>query len=98
DVDGARGERVLHRARDRAECAEVEHELDTSHCCVDALVAAQLALDDLYVEPFEVVAAPGREVVEHTDVVTALEQRAHDVRADETRSAGDEHLHSSSPA
>src|SRR5207244_9942823 len=34
----------------------------------------------------------GREVVEHTDVVAALEQPADEVRADEPCAAGDEHL------
>ena len=59
---------------------------------VDALVAAQLALDDLDVAaPVEVRAAAGREVVEHAHVVAALEQRPHEVRADEPGAAGDEH-------
>ena len=57
---------------------------------VHALVAAQLALDDLDVEPVEVRAVAGREVVEHAHLVAALEQRANEVRADEAGAAGDE--------
>ena len=67
-------------------------DLDAADGVVHALVAAQLALDDLDVEPVEVRAAAGREVVEHAHVVAALEQRAHEVRADEARTAGDERL------
>ena len=57
---------------------------------VHALVAPQLALDDLDVEAVEVLAVAGREVVEHAHLVAALEQRAHEVRADEAAAAGDE--------
>ena len=66
-------------------------DLGAAHGVVHALVAAQLALDDLDVEPLEVRAAAGGEVVEHAHVVAALEQRAHEVRADEAGAAGDEH-------
>src|SRR5581483_4028804 len=90
DVDGARGQRVLHRARHRAERSEVVDDLRAAHGVVHALVAPQLALDDLEVEPLEVRAVPGGEVVEHADVVAALEQGAREVRADEPRSARDE--------
>src|SRR5581483_3549268 len=90
-VDGARGERVLDGARHGAERAEVVDDLDAAHRVVDALVAAQLALDDLYVEPLEVRAVAGREVVEHAHLVAALEQGAHEVRAEEAGPAGDEH-------
>src|SRR2546423_850826 len=69
DVDGARGERILDRARHRAERAEMEDGLDAAPRRVDALVAAQLALDDLDVELFEVVSAARGEVVEDADVV-----------------------------
>ena len=35
------------------------------------------------------------EAVEHDDVVAALDERAHEVRADEAGAAGDQCLHSS---
>ena len=66
-------------------------DLGAAHGVVHALVAAQLALDDLDVEPFEVRAVARGEVVEHADVVAALEQGADEVRADEAGAAGDEH-------
>ena len=84
-------ERVLHRARHRAERAEVEDDLGAANGVVHALVAAQLALDDLDVEAGEVRAVAGREVVEHAHLVAALEQRPDEVRADEAGAAGDEH-------
>ena len=90
DVDGARRQRILHRPRDRPEGAQVEHDLDAAYGVVHAFVAAELSLDDLHVEPFEIVAIAGREVVEHAHVVAAIEQRADEVRADETAAAGDE--------
>ena len=70
----------------------MEDELDAAHGVVDALVAAQLALDDLDVvlQAGEVRAVAGREVVEHANGVAALEQRADEVRADEAGAAGDE--------
>ena len=68
----------------------MEDDLDAADGVVDALVAAELALDDLDVEPVEVRARAGREVVEHAHLVAALEQRAHEVRADEAGAAGDE--------
>ena len=63
----------------------MEDDLDAAHGRVDALVRAQVALDELDVvlEPGEVGPAAGREVVEHADVVAAREQRADEVRADE---------------
>src|SRR5581483_12375332 len=76
--------------RHRAERAEVEDGVDAADGVVDALVGAELALDDLDVEPAQVRAAAGREVVEHANGVAALEQRAHEVRADEAGAAGDE--------
>ncbi len=66
-------------------------DLDPADGVVHALVAPQLALDDLDVEPLEVRAVAGREVVEHAHLVAALEQPAHEVRADEAGAAGDEH-------
>ena len=68
--------------------------VDAAHGVVDALVAAELALDDLDVEALEVRAAAGREVVEHAHLVAPLEQRAHEVRADEAGAPGDEHARS----
>ena len=69
----------------------MEDDLDAAHSVVHALVAAELAFDHLDVEPFEVRAESGREVVEHAHLVAALEQRANEVGADEAGSAGDEH-------
>ena len=50
----------------------MEDDLDAAHGRVDALVRPQIALHELDVvlEPGEVGAAPGREVVEHAHVVT----------------------------
>ena len=76
----------------------MEHELDAAHRVVHALVRAELALDDLDAETVQVRAVARREVVEHAHVVAALEQGAHEVRADEAAAPGDERLHSSPPA
>ena len=46
--------------------------------------------------PVDVVAATGRQVVEHDDVVSAREQRVDEVGADEPGPAGDERAHRSS--
>src|SRR5438270_2528993 len=92
DVHRARGQRVLHRSRNRAERTEVIDDLRAAHGVVHALVAAQLAFDDLDVEAFEVRAVPGGEVVEHAHRVAALDQPADDVRPDEACASGDEHF------
>src|SRR5581483_12430351 len=76
DVDGVRGERVLNRAGDGAERPEVVDELGAAHGVVHALVAAQLALDDLDVELVEVRPETGREVVEDADVVATSDESA----------------------
>ena len=73
----------------------MEDDLDAAHGVVDPLVAAQLALDDLDAEPVEVRARAGREVVEDAHLVAALEQRPHEVRADEAGAARDEDPHAS---
>src|ERR687891_1305812 len=88
DVDRARRERILDRARNRSEGAEVEDELDASYRVMHALVAPELPLDelDVPVQPREVRAVASREVVEHAHVVAAGEQRAYEVRAEEARS------------
>ena len=66
-------------------------DVDAADGVVDALVAAQLALDDLdRRSPSRFARDPGREVVEHAHLVAALEQRADEVRADEAGAAGDE--------
>ena len=67
----------------------MEDELDAADGVVDALVAPQLALDhlDVVLEPGEIPAVAGREVVEHAHAVTALEQRPNEVAADEPRAA-----------
>ena len=71
----------------------MEDELAAAHRGVDALVAPQLPLDQLDVEPGEVLAAARREVVEDAHVVAALEQRPHEVRADEARAARNKDCH-----
>ena len=71
----------------------MEDELAAANRRVHALVAPQLPLDQLDVEPVEVLAAARREVVEDAHVVAALEQRPHEVRADEARAACDEDCH-----
>jgi hypothetical protein len=75
----------------------VEDDLGAADRVVDALVAPQLALDevDVVVDLGQVRPVPGREVVEYPDLVAALEQRPDEVRADEARSTGDERLHAS---
>jgi hypothetical protein len=59
---------------------------------MDPFVGPEVALDDLDVTPQrrEVRAASGREVVEHSDIVAALEQRLDEIRADEPGAARDE--------
>jgi len=71
----------------------VVHDLDAAYGGVDALVGAELSLDDLDVETLEVRAVARREVVEHADVVAALDERIHEIRADEPRAACHQHLH-----
>src|SRR5579862_208050 len=71
----------------------MEDDLGAADRVVHALVATQLPLDDLDVEPGEVLAAAGREVVEHAHVVAALEQAPDEVGADEAAAAGDEDTH-----
>src|SRR5205814_4386184 len=92
DVDRARRQRILNRARHGRQRALMEHDLDVARRRVHALVAAQLALDDLDVtlEIGEVGAVPGREVVEDDDVLAEIQQAADEVRADETAAARDE--------
>jgi hypothetical protein len=68
-------------------------DLDAARGGVHALVRAQLALDDLDVQPLEIAPVAGGEIVEHTDVVAALDERVDEVRADEAGAAGDESLH-----
>ena len=51
------------------------------------------ALDDLEVETFEIRPVAGREVVEHADVVAPLDERIHEIRADEPGSACHQCLH-----
>ena len=72
----------------------MEHDLDPAHGVVHPLVRAQLSFDHLDVEALEVRAVAGREVVEHAHVVPGVEQRAHEVRADEPAASGHECLHS----
>jgi hypothetical protein len=92
DVDRAGGEGILHGARDRAERAEVVDDLDAAHRRVNALVRPQLSFDHLGVAG-QVGAITRREVVQHAHVVPALDQRVHEVRADEAGPACDEGFH-----
>ncbi len=73
----------------------MEDDLDSAYGVVDPLVAPELALDELDVpiEPGQIGAVAGREVVEHAHVVAPCEQSANDVRPDEAGAAGDEDLH-----
>ena len=74
------------------ERALVEDDLDAAHRGVDALVAAQLALDDLDSSTTRRGSArlPVEKLSSTRTVVAALEQRADEVRADEAGAAGDE--------
>ena len=71
----------------------MEDDLHPTHGVVDTLVASELSLDDLDVDPVEIPPAPRGEVVEHADVVAALEQCAHQVGADEAAAPCDECFH-----
>ena len=99
DVDGTRRQRIVHGARNGRQRPEVEDDLGPADGVVDALVAAQVAFDDLDVvlEPFEVGTPAGGEVVEHPDVVALLQQRANEVRPDESCTACDENAPCHSP-
>ena len=70
-------------------------DLGAAHGVVHPLVAAQLPLDDLDVgeQIRQVGAVAGGEVVEDADVFAALDERANEIRADETTAARDEHFH-----
>ena len=72
----------------------MEDDLGAADGVVHALVAMRSSPSTTSTSrPVEVRAAAGREVVEHAHLVAALEQRAHEVRADEPGAAGDERLH-----
>ena len=73
----------------------MEDDLDSSYGVVNPLVAPELALDevDVPIEPGQIGAVAGREVVEHAHLVAPREEGANDVRADEAGSAGDEDPH-----
>src|SRR5207248_584518 len=75
DVHGARGERILHRARNGAERAEVIDDFYAADRRMDSLVRAELALDHLDFEPVEILSVPGREVVQDANLVAAFDQR-----------------------
>ena len=70
----------------------MEDDLDSAHRVVHALVAPQLALDNLELldDVGEVSSVAGGEVVEHAHGVALLEQPAREVRADESAAPGDE--------
>ena len=92
DIDGTRRERVLHGARHRRKRTLVEDKLDVTHGVVYALVTSQLSLNrlDIVFEPVEIGPVTRGEVVDDANSVAALQQGAHEMRSDETRSPGDE--------
>ena len=69
----------------------MENQLDAAHRAVYALVAPQLALDDLDVvlETLQVPSISGREVVDYPHGVSALEKRSDEVGADKAGAACD---------
>ena len=71
----------------------MEHDLGATDGVVHALVAPKLTLDDLHVQPVDVRPQPGREVVEDADVVTTLDERIHEIRADEPGPACHQRVH-----
>ena len=71
----------------------MKDDLHAAHGVVHAFVRPELALDDLDVEPGEVRAVAGGEVVEHTHLVSSFEQRAREVGSDEPSASGDERSH-----
>ena len=77
----------------------MEDELDAANGVVNTLVASQLPLNDFDVvlDPGQVRAVAGGEVVEDADGVAALQQRVHEVAADESGSAGDKDLATHAP-
>ena len=56
-----------------------------------------VAFDELRIHALEVSDRPRRQVVEDRDLVPSLEQGAGQVRADESRSPGDQRLHAVLP-
>ncbi len=73
----------------------MEDDLAAADGVVDALVALDVALDqlDVVAELGEVLAPAGGEVVEHAHLVAVVEQALDEVRADEPAAAGDERPH-----
>jgi hypothetical protein len=68
----------------------MEHELGSAYCSVSTFVRTQVAFDDLDVEPFQSLSPAGCEVVEDANLASVGEEPAHEVVADESRSAGDQ--------
>ena len=70
----------------------MEDQVAPSDRAVDALVTAQITLDELDVaRVHEVLAMPGREVVQDPDPVAALHQRIDKIGPDESGAARDKH-------
>src|SRR5262249_8656358 len=91
DVDLVGAHRVVDRARDGAQRGLVEHALDPRHGPPNCLWIAQVALDQLdSLESRQVLAPAGGEVVEDAHAIAATDQAFHDVRTDETGTAGDQ--------
>ena len=92
DVDLARAQRILDRARHGRQRGLVEDDLASLDGREHPLEAPQIAFDDLDVlrDVKKVSAIAGREVVEDTHVVAAGEERVDEMRADEAGTTGDE--------
>ena len=102
DVDFVRRDRIIHRARHRAERGLVKHMIDAFHRVRTVLQAPDIAFDEAEAAPLlgrderahfvEVVLIAGREVVQSDDGLVELEQRFQQIGADEAGHAGDEPL------
>ena len=87
-----RSKRLRDRQGHRGHRGLVEHDLDALHRFRRGLEIGAVAGQDLDIvaNRAEVVPLSGRKVVEHPDLVAALEERFHQMRPDETRTAGNE--------
>ena len=91
DVDVVGADRIVDRARHRAQRRLVEDALDARDRAPHVVRVAQVALDQLEpVEAGQVLAPAGGEVVEDAHAVAAAHERLGHVRPDEARAAGDE--------
>lgn len=85
---------VVDAPRDRGDRSLVEHVVDAVGGVGHRVRVTDVRLVErersLVLEWIEVLLAPGREIVDATDVVAAVEQRLGEIRSDEPRDAGDE--------